>query len=156
MISVPIPGWGELSIEYLMIDFNGTVALDGKLKKEVKDAIDRISRYVKVFIITADSYDSVDAELGTSNVTFIKVNKVSSGDEKAKVVKELGPEKIVAIGNGSNDVAMMRESALGIAVVGDEGCSAALVKEADIVVSDAMKALGLLMHPERLVATLRD
>ncbi len=156
MISVPIPGWGELSIEYLMIDFNGTVALDGKLKKEVKDAIDRISRYVKVFIITADSYDSVDAELGTSNVTFIKVNKVASGDEKAKVVKELGPEKIVAIGNGLNDVAMMRESALGIAVVGDEGCSAALVKEADIVVSDAMKALGLLMHPERLVATLRD
>ena len=80
MISVPIPGWGELAIEYLMIDFNGTVALDGKLKKEVKEAIDRISRYVKVFIITADSYDSVDAELGTSNVTFIKVNKVSSGD----------------------------------------------------------------------------
>ena len=156
MISVPIPGWGELSIEYLMIDFNGTVAVDGKLKKEVKDALDRISRYVKVFIITADSYDSVDAELGTSNVTFIKVNKVSSGDEKARVVKELGPEKIVAIGNGSNDVAMMRESALGIAVVGDEGCSTALVKEADIVVSDALKALGLLMHPERLVATLRD
>jgi P-type E1-E2 ATPase len=156
MISVPIPGWGELSIEYLMIDFNGTVALDGKLKKEVKEAIERISRYVKVFVITADSYDSIDAELGTSSVTFIKVNKVSSGDEKARVVKELGPEKIVAIGNGSNDVAMMRESALGIAVVGDEGCSAALVKEADIVVSDAMKALGLLMHPERLVATLRD
>jgi len=41
-------------------------------------------------------------------------------------------------------------------VVGDEGCSTALVKEADIVVSDALKALGLLMHPERLVATLRD
>jgi P-type E1-E2 ATPase len=156
MINVPIPGWGELSIEYLMIDFNGTIALDGKLKKEVKEAIERISRYVKVFVITADSYDSIDAELGTSSVTFIKVNKVTSGDEKARVVKELGPEKIVAIGNGSNDVAMMRESALGIAVIGDEGCSAALVKEADIVVSDAMKALRLLMHPERLVATLRD
>ena len=156
MINVPIPGWGELSIEYLMIDFNGTVALDGKLKKEVKEAIERISRYVKVFVITADSYDTIDAELGTSDVTFIKVSKVASGEEKARVVKELGPEKIVAIGNGSNDVAMMRESALGIAVVGDEGCAAALIKEADIVVSDALKALGLLMHPERLVATLRD
>jgi P-type E1-E2 ATPase len=156
MISVPIPGWGELSIEYLMIDFNGTVALDGKLRKEVKEAIERISRYVKVFVITADSYDSVDAELGTSNVTFIKVSKVASGDEKAKVVRELGPEKIVAIGNGANDVLMLRESALGIAVVGDEGCSTALLKEADVVVSDTMKALGLLMHPERLVATLRD
>lgn len=156
MISVPIPGWGELSIEYLMVDFNGTAALDGKLKKEVKDVIEKISRYIKVFIITADSYDSADAELGTSNITFIKVNKNASGDEKAKVVKELGPEKIVAIGNGANDIAMLKEAALGIAVVGEEGCCSGLVKEADIVVTDIMKAFGLIVHPERLVATLRD
>ncbi len=156
MISVPIPGWGELSIEYLMVDFNGTAALDGKLKKEVKDVVEKISRYVKVFIITADSYDSVDSELGASSVTFIKVNKHASGDEKAKVVRELGPEKVVAIGNGSNDALMFKESALGIAVVGEEGCSAALIKEADLVVNDIMKAFGLIMHPERLVATLRD
>ncbi len=156
MITVPIPGWGELSIEYLMVDFNGTLALDGKLKKEVKDIIEKISRYVKVFVITADSYDSVDAELGTSSVTFIKVNKNGSGEEKAKVVRELGPEKIVAIGNGANDALMFRESALGIAVVGEEGSSAALIKEADVVVNDVMTAFGLIVHPERLVATLRD
>jgi P-type E1-E2 ATPase len=156
MISVPIPGWGELSIEYLMVDFNGTAALDGKLKKEVKDVIEKISRYIKVFIITADTYDSADAELGTSNITFIKVNKNASGDEKAKVVRELGPEKIVAIGNGANDIAMLKEAALGIAVVGEEGCCSGLVKEADIVVTDIMKAFGLIVHPERLVATLRD
>lgn len=156
MISVPIPGWGELSIEYLMVDFNGTAALDGKLKKEVKDVIEKISRYIKVFIITADTYDSVDSELGASNVTFIKVNKNASGEEKAKVVRELGPEKIVAIGNGANDAAMLKEAALGIGVVGEEGCSTALIKEADLVVTDVMKAFGLIVHPERLVATLRD
>jgi P-type E1-E2 ATPase len=156
MISVPIPGWGELSIEYLMVDFNGTAALDGKLKKEVKDVIEKISRYIKVFIITADTYESADAELGTSNITFIKVNKSSSGDEKAKVIRELGPEKIVAMGNGANDIAMLKEAALGIAVVGEEGCCAGLVKEADIIVTDIMKAFGLIVHPERLVATLRD
>jgi P-type E1-E2 ATPase len=156
MISVPIPGWGELAIEYVMVDFNGTIALDGKLKKEVKDAIDKISRYVKVFVITADTYDSVDSELGASTVTFIKVNKSMSGEEKAKIVRELGPEKIVAIGNGANDAAMLKEAALGIAVVGEEGCSTALIKEADLVVGDISKALGLIAHPERLVATLRD
>ena len=156
MITVPIPGWGELAIEYVMVDFNGTMALDGKLKKEAKDVIDKISRYVKVFVITADTYDSVDSELGTSTVTFIKVNKDGSGEEKAKVVRELGPEKIVAIGNGANDAAMLKEAALGIAVVGDEGCSTALIKEADLVVNDVVKAFGLIAHPERLVATLRD
>jgi len=156
MVNVPIPGWGELSIEYLMVDFNGTAALDGKLKKEVKEAIEKISRYIKVFIITADTYDTVDAELGSSNVTFIKVGKSASGDEKAKVVRELGPERIVAIGNGANDAAMVKEAALGIAVIGEEGCSTALIKEADVVVTDITKALGLILHPERLVATLRD
>jgi P-type E1-E2 ATPase len=156
MISVPVPGWGELSLEYLMVDFNGTAAVDGKLKKDVKDAIEKISRYIKVFIITADSYDSIDAEMAASNITFIKVNKNSSGEEKAKVVRELGPEKIVAIGNGSNDAAMLKEAALGIAVIGDEGCSTALIKEADLLVADIMKAFGLIMHPERILATLRD
>ena len=156
MISVPIPGWGELTLEYLMVDFNGTAALDGKLKKDAKEAIEKISRYIKVFIITADSYDSVESEMAASNVTFIKVNKNSSGEEKAKVVRELGPEKIVAIGNGSNDAAMLKEAALGIAVIGEEGCSTALIKEADLVVTDVMKAFGLILYPERILATLRD
>jgi P-type E1-E2 ATPase len=156
MITVPVPGWGELSVEYLMLDFNGTAAVDGKLKKEVRDAIEKISRYIKVFVITADSYDSVDSELAATSVTFIKVNKNSSGEEKAKVVRELGPEKVVAIGNGSNDAAMLKEAALGIAVLGDEGCSSAVMKEADIVVTDVTKAFGLIMHPERILATLRD
>jgi len=156
MIDVTIPGWGDLSVEYLMVDFNGTAAVDGKLKKEVKDVMDKVSRYVKVFVITADTYDSVDAELGVSSVTFIKVNKNASGEEKAKVVRELGPEKIVAIGNGSNDAAMLKEAALGIAVMGDEGCSTAVLKEADIVVTDVIKAFGLILHPERILATLRD
>jgi P-type E1-E2 ATPase len=156
MITVPIPGWGELSVEYLMLDFNGTAAVDGKLKKDVRDAIEKISRYIKVFIITADSYDSVDAELAAINVTFIKVNKNASGEEKAKVVRELGPEKVVAIGNGSNDAAMLKEAALGIAVIGDEGCSSAVMKESVILVTDTVKACGLVMHPERILATIRD
>jgi P-type E1-E2 ATPase len=156
MITVPIPGWGELSVEYLMVDFNGTAAVDGRLKKEVKDAIEKVSRYIKVFIITADSYDSVDSELGPSGVTFIKVNKIGSGAEKAKVVRELGPEKVVAIGNGSNDAAMLKEAALGIAVMGDEGCSTAVLKEADLIVTDVVKAFGLIIHPERILATLRE
>ncbi len=156
MINVQIPGWGELAIEYVMLDFNGTAALDGKLKKDVKDVIDKISRYVKVFIITADTYETADAELSASSVTFIKVGKSASGEEKAKVVRELGPEKIVAIGNGSNDAQMLKEAAVGIAVMGDEGCSTAVLKEADLIVTDVIKALGLIVHPERLVATLRD
>jgi P-type E1-E2 ATPase len=156
MINVSIPGWGELSIEYLVVDFNGTTGYEGKMKKGVKEAIERISRYLKVFIITADTYDSADAELTATSFTVVKVAKVDSGTEKARVVRELGPEKVAAIGNGANDAEMLKEAALGIGVIGEEGCATSLIKEADVIVSDILNAFGLILHPERVVATLRD
>jgi P-type E1-E2 ATPase len=156
MVSVSIPGWGEISIEYLVVDFNGTAGYDGKLKKGIKEAFERISRYLKVFVISADSYNNIDEELATASFTVVKVGKVSSGKEKAKVVKELGPEKVAAIGNGANDAEMLREAALGIGVIGEEGCATSLLKEADLVVTDISHALGLFVHPERIMATLRE
>jgi len=156
MISVSIPGWGDLDIEYLVIDYNGTCAFDGKLKEGVKEILEKVSRYIKVFIITADTYDNVDNETNIIGFKVLKVKKEGSGTEKAKIVKELGPEKVVAIGNGANDALMLREAALGIGIIGDEGCANALVKEADLLVTDIVDAVSIILHPERLVATLRD
>jgi len=156
MISVSVPGWGDLDIEYLVIDYNGTCAFDGKMKESVKEMLERVSRYIKVFIITSDTYGNIDSEGNTIGFSIIKVGKESSSQEKAKIIKELGPEKIVAIGNGSNDVLMLKEASLGIGVIGEEGCSKDLLKEADFFVKDVNDALAILLHPERIVATLRD
>ena len=114
MISVSIPGWGDLDIEYLVTDYNGTCAFDGKLKDGVKEMLEKVSRYTKVFIITADTYDNIDNETDILGFKVLKVKKENSGAEKAKIVRELGPEKVVAIGNGANDALMLREPALGI------------------------------------------
>ena len=156
MISVSIPGWGDLDIEYLVVDYNGTCAFDGKLKEGVKEIMEKVSRHIKVFIITADSYGNIDNEGNTIGFSIIKVNKDQSSREKARVIRELGPEKVVAIGNGANDAMMLKEAALGIGVIGEEGCSTILVKEADLVVNNIVDALGAILHPERLLATLRD
>jgi P-type E1-E2 ATPase len=156
MISVSVPGWGDLDIEYLVVDYNGTCAFDGKIKENVKEMLEKVSRYIKVFIITSDTYGNIDTEGNTIGFSIIKVGKEGSSAEKAKIIKELGPEKIVAIGNGSNDVLMLKEAALGIGVIGEEGCSKDILKEADFVVKNVTDALSILLHPERIVATLRD
>jgi P-type E1-E2 ATPase len=156
MISVSVPGWGDLDIEYLVIDYNGTCAFDGKIKENVKEMLEKVSRYIKVFIITSDTYGNIDTEGNTIGFSIIKVGKEGSGAEKAKIIKELGPEKIVAVGNGSNDVLMLKEAALGIGVIGEEGCSKDILKEADFVVKNVTDALSIILHPERIVATLRD
>lgn len=156
MISVSIPGWGDLDIEYLVVDYNGTCAFDGKIKENAREIMERISRYIKVFIITSDTYGNIDNEVNTIGFSIIKVNKDGSGAEKARIIRELGPEKVAAIGNGANDAMMLKEAVLGIGVIGEEGCANATIKEADLLVKDINDALNILLHPERLVATLRD
>jgi len=96
---------------------------------------------------------------GKSFKLYRKINQEKQDSCKRwrglKIIRELGPEKIVAIGNGSNDVLMLREAALGIGVIGEEGCSKDVLKEADLVVKNVIDALSILLHPERIVATLR-
>lgn len=62
---------------------------------------------------------------------------------------------VAAVGNGANDAAMLREAALGIAVLGPEGLAAEALLAADVLVRDVRDALDLLLQPERLVATWR-
>jgi soluble P-type ATPase len=50
---------------------------------------------------------------------------------------------------------MLREAALGIAVVGPEGLAGGALPAADVVVASINDALGLLVNSKRLIATLR-
>jgi soluble P-type ATPase len=81
---------------------------------------------------------------------------IRTGKDKAKIIDALGPSRVAAIGNGRNDVAMMRKAALRIAIIGPEGASAQLASSADVLVRDIREGLDLLLNPLRLVATLRE
>jgi len=51
---------------------------------------------------------------------------------------------------------MLQAAALGIAVIGPEGAAADTLHAADIVAPNIHAALDLLLHPLRVVATLRS
>ena len=50
---------------------------------------------------------------------------------------------------------MLQAAALGILILGDEGAAYQAIREATIVSRNIVDALDLLLHPKRLVATLR-
>ena len=77
------------------------------------------------------------------------------GPQKLTLVRDLNPTLAVAIGNGANDALMLKEAALGIAVNGGEGAAVAAILAADIYIPDILDALDLLLHPDRIRATLR-
>ncbi len=157
MLEVAIPGRGVLRLAHLVLDVNGTIALDGVLLPGVADRLRALGGSLEIHLLTADTHgrqDELDRVLALQ-ATRLTTDR-SQAEQKAARVRELGVAQVVAVGNGANDALMLREAALGIAVVGAEGAAVAAVREADVVVTDVLAALDLLLNPRRLVATLRE
>jgi len=156
MMNIDTPGWGNMEIENIVLDLNGTIATDGKIPLEVKGKINSLSETVKVYILTADTQGTASKEISDMEAELLKVSEEDSAEVKLRVLKSLAPQKTVVIGNGNNDHLILREAALGIAVLGDEGMSVLAMKNADIIVKNISDALDLFLKPKRLIATLTE
>ena len=156
VISISIAGWGNMEIENIVLDLNGTIATDGKIPSEVKEKINSLSKKTKIYILTADTQGTASVEISDMEVELVKVSEKDSTEVKLRVLESLDPTSTVAIGNGNNDHLILKEAALGIAVLGDEGISASAMKNADIIVKNISDALDLFLKPKRLIATLRE
>src|SRR5574341_503734 len=118
---INIPGWGNIDIENIVIDLNGTIATDGRIPLEVKEKIESLSNQVRIYILTADTQGTANEEILGMKVELIKIPGEYSKKGKFEFLRTLDLEVTVAIGNGGNDQLILKEAALGIAVLGDEG-----------------------------------
>ena len=59
MIVIEIPGRKPLRINHVVLDYNGTAAVDGMLLKGVKERIARLKELAHVYVLTADTYLSL-------------------------------------------------------------------------------------------------
>ncbi len=153
MIEVEIPGWGSLRLVHAVFDVNGTLARDGELLPGVAERFARLGELVQLHLLTADTHGkqaAIDAVLGL-RATIIQ----GGAADKLRHVQALDAARVVAVGNGANDAPMLREAALGIAVLGPEGLAIETLQAADAVVASIADALDLLLFPRRLAATLR-
>jgi len=155
MIQVEIPGWNTLELEHLVLDLNGTVALDSEVCPGVAERLAALSANLTIHLLTADTRGQA-AEAGSRlGVQFARVEPRAEASQKQALVERLGAAHVVAIGNGANDARMLSTAALGIAVLGPEGLAVETLRAADVVVGRIEDALDLLLQPQRLVATLR-
>jgi soluble P-type ATPase len=155
-MKIDIPGWGSIDVENIVIDLNGTTATDGKIPLEIKEKIESLSHLAKIYVLTADTQGTADKEVANISAEAIKIQEEESKQGKFDFLKTLDLERTVVIGNGSNDQLILKEAALGIAVLGEEGASVSAIKTADLVVKHIQNALDLFLKPKRLIATLRE
>ena len=58
MICIEIPGINILELKHLVLDDNGTLALDGNLMDGVRERIEALAKHLQVHVVTADESDS--------------------------------------------------------------------------------------------------
>lgn len=155
MLTIDIPGYKTLKIEHLVLDYNGTLALDGEIISGVENRLKRLSTDLKIHVLTADTFGHARHKLSSIDCLFHLIGKGDQARAKAEYVLKTGAEYTVSIGNGRNDRLMLEKSALGIGLVQEEGAALITLQSADIVCTHINHALDLLLSPLRLAATLR-
>ena len=156
MISIDVPGFRKLDLRHLVLDYNGTLALDGRLLPGVAEKLSQLARHIQIHVITADTFGLARSELVALPLTVTIAPAEGQAQAKRQFVSGLGADTVVAIGNGRNDREMLDAAALGMALLQREGAAAETIAAADLVCASVLDALDLLSHPERLIATLRS
>ena len=124
---VDIPGGRPLELEHLLLDVNGTLSDRGVLLDGVSERLGPIRERLEVRLVSGDTFETLDAVAAELGVAAMRAR---DGRTKLRVVDELGRERCVVVGNGTNDMLALEAAALGIAVLGAEGTSAGALRTA--------------------------
>jgi soluble P-type ATPase len=154
-ITVDIPGRGPLHIVNVLFDLNGTLACDGLIAESTRERLKQLGDHVTVYVMSADTYGTLEQVTAGLPIRVRRVRQTLGATEKRIFLNELGADRTAAVGNGRNDVEMLGAAALGIVIVGPEGAAKEALFAADLIFSQIDHALDCLVHPRRLVATLR-
>ena len=134
MIRIDVPGREIIEIEHVVLDYNGTIALDGQLIEGAAWRIRELCKSAHVYVLTADTYGTVRAQcdgLGVEIKTFPRANAAECKEEMFDIAD------------------------LSIAIMDGEGVCAGLIAHSDVLVRSAEEGLDLLLKTDRLRATLR-
>ncbi|WP_320034345.1 ATPase P [Halarcobacter sp.] len=155
-MKIDIPGREPFELKNIVFDYNGTIAIDGKLILGVSESINSLSNDFDFYVITADTYGTVEKELENTNCKVITIGKDSQDICKLDFIKQLGSNTTLSVGNGRNDMLMLKESILGIAILQDEGLCTQTLLNSDILVKSIKDVFSFLEDKNRLIATMRN
>jgi P-type E1-E2 ATPase len=155
MIELDIPGRGRMQLQHLVLDVNGTLAVDGDLLDGIARRLSTLRDRLEVHLVTADTHGRqavIDRQL---NLRAVRLNAGDESAQKVEYVRSLGAEATAAIGQGANDAGMLQAACLGICILSTEGAASETLLAADMVVPDIFSALDLFEKPLRIIASLR-
>jgi soluble P-type ATPase len=154
MITIQRPGKESLEIEFILVDFEGTLAQDRRVHPKAKDKINLLSKRTKIYILTKGEKEVTEGLLRKVKAERVYLTEREGSLQKLELLKRLGEQRTIAIGSGMDDALMMEAAGLSICVIGKEGAAGEALSKADVIVTDIIDALDFLLKPLRQKTTL--
>jgi len=155
MLQIDIPDFAILRLDNLVLDYNGTLAVEGELLPETRERLERLALQLAIHVVTGDTFGKAESRIAGVPCELLILSPQRQSEAKRSYVEKLGATACVCIGNGRNDRLMLQAAALAIAVTQQEGACGEALLAAHVIAPDICDALDLLLYPRRLVATLR-
>lgn len=155
-MTLNISGMEQIELKHLVLDYNGTIAINGNLIQGVMQRLQQLSSELTIHVLTADTYGSVHEQCKADFLNIKVIGKEKQDEQKLSFLRSLGQENTLAVGNGRNDTLMLKNAILGFAVMQDEGVNIQALNAADVLFASVIDALDALLIPQRLIATLRN
>lgn len=89
MFELHVPGFGFIQLEHLVSDFTGTLSVDGKLLPGVRERLNEISKFLKIHILTADTFGKARQEVEGINCELHILTGDDHDLQKEEYVKNL-------------------------------------------------------------------
>lgn len=152
-MKIIIPGSGEMNIQTLILDLNGTLSVGGEIVEGVVDRINEIKKLdIQVVLFTGNTRNDADTLATNLGISW---RLAKSAEDKRRLTEELEETTCASIGNGLIDAQMMKIVRLGIVTLQAEGVHTETLRHADLVVPTINDALDLFIDQQRLIASLR-
>jgi soluble P-type ATPase len=112
MITMERPGQEPLGIEYILIDFEGTLAVDRRVDPKAKDKMNLLSRRTKLYVLAQGQDQVAEEVLKKVKAEIVHLKEGESSQGKLNLLNELGAQRTVAIGNGLTMSPWLKKPAL--------------------------------------------
>ena len=97
MLEIDIPGVKKLQLDYLVSDYNGTLACDGQLIEGLGALILEATRVLEVHVVTADTFGIAMKNLQGLPVKLTILPPGDQAEQKAQYVRELVAKRTVSL-----------------------------------------------------------
>lgn len=144
----------SIEIKTIVLDLNGTLAVNGQLVVGVAERIERLKNEMgfQLILVSGDQRGNGKSMASTLGIDFRKANSL---EEKERVILEYNCETTAAIGNARIDIGTFKQAKIAIATLQGEGIHTGILKEVDILVPSILDALDLFIDPNSFKATMK-